>query len=202
MQKCTDFLATLALLLTLVLIMAAIPTEKEGAIYDDTVRLHILARSDSSEDQKLKLTVRDKLLSKYGAVLDELGSKAEAEEKITAMLSDIKRDVDGWIADAGYDYESRVSLGEEWYERREYGSIALPEGRYTSLKVELGEAEGQNWWCVMYPPHCLDIATEGAPADDALRSYTKEEKALVGRGKYTVKFKLLELTSGIFASRR
>lgn len=202
MQKITNLLGALTLILTAVLILAAVPTEKEGAIYEDTVRLHILARSDSAEDQEMKLALRDKLLRKYGERLEAAGSKGEAEEMISAMAGDIKRDVDAWIAEGGYGYESRVSLGTEWYSRREYGDIALPEGYYTSLKIELGEGDGQNWWCVMYPPHCLDIATEGAPADDALSGFTKEEAALIGKGRYTVKFKLLEAASEIFAPRR
>lgn len=202
MQRTIDFLGTIIMILAVVLIVAAVPTEKEGAIYDDTVRLHILARSDSTEDQSLKLKVRDRLLEKYGEKLESAESTDEAEARISAMAEEIKRDVDGWIAEEGYDYESRVSLGTEWYERREYGDIALPEGYYTSLKIELGEGEGQNWWCVMYPPHCLDIATEGAPADDAIAGFTDEENALIGRGRYTVKFKLLELASEVFDKHR
>lgn len=198
MQRTIDFLGTLILILVIVLIVAAVPTEKEGAIYDDTVRLHILARSDSAEDQRLKLKVRDRLLEKYSKELEAAESSEEAEAKISALAEDIKEDVDGWIAEEGYDYESSVSLGTEWYGRREYGDIALPEGYYTSLKIELGGGDGQNWWCVMYPPHCLDIATEDAPSDDAAVGFTKEEAALIGRGRYTVKFKLLELASEVF----
>ena len=199
MKACIDFLATSALILTLVLLVAVLPTEREGAIYEDTLRLHILANSDGTADQNLKLEIRDRLLEKYGEELKGLGCRDEAVARLAHVMTDMERDVDGWIAEAGYDYESSISIDTEWYERREYGDLALPEGYYTSLKVELGEARGQNWWCVMYPPLCLDIATESAPADDALADYTKEEIALIGKGRYTLKFKLLELASGIFA---
>ena len=200
MKKCIDVLATLSVILTLVLLIAALPTERDAAIYEDTLRLHILANSDSTNDQGLKLEIRNRLLEKYGTQLKSEKGKAGAVEKISALKYDMERDIDSWIAEAGYDYKSHVTLGEDWYERREYDGFTLPEGYYTSLKVELGEADGQNWWCVMYPPLCLDMATESAPSDDALSDYTKEEIMLIGEGKYTVKFKLLELTSEIFAS--
>ena len=200
MEKCTTFLSTMAMLLFLTLLIATLPTDKEGAIYGDTLRLHILANSDSAEDQGLKLEIRDRLLEKYGEELKSLDTKDAAVRRLGDIKEDIRRDVDAWVAEAGYDYTSTVSLDTEWYDRREYGDYALPEGYYTSLKVELGDAEGQNWWCVMYPPICLDIATESAPAEDALSEYTKEEERLIGNGRYTVKFKLLELTSEIFAA--
>lgn len=202
MENLTRLFTVVTVLLVLVLIVAVIPTEKEGAIYEDTLRLHILANSDSASDQGLKLKIRDKLLEKYGTALRELGSKSEAVEKISSLKEDIERDVNGWISEEGYDYTGHVSLGTEWYERRNYGDFSLPEGYYTSLKVNLGDSDGQNWWCVMYPPLCLDIATESAPPDDALCEYSKEEISLIGNRRYTVKFKLLELTSEIFASAR
>ena len=185
-------------LLALILIVAVIPTERDGEIYEDTVRLHILANSDSRADQDLKLGIRDKLLEKYSTSLRSADSKEDALLCLSAKLGDIKSDIDTWLSDAGYEYESEVRLGKEWYERRDYGDFSLPEGYYTSLVIELGEAEGQNWWCVMYPPMCLDIATEEAPGDDVLLGYTSEEIALIESGGYTVRFKLLELTSGIF----
>ena len=202
MKTFIDVLATLTVMLTLVLLVAALPTDRDAAIYEDTLRLHILANSDSTADQSLKLEIRDRLLEKYGTQLKSEDGKSGAVNMISSLKHEMERDIDTWIGEAGYSYKSRVSLGEEWYERREYEGFTLPEGYYTSLKVELGEGDGQNWWCVMYPPLCLDIATECAPSDDALCDYTKEEIMLIGEGKYTVKFKLLELTSEIFAYRR
>ncbi len=198
MEKCTKFMGTVVLILTLVLLITVIPTDREGAIYDDTLRLHILARSDGDEDQALKLAVRDKLLAKYGALLSRAESREDATEAVRELESEIERDVDGWIAEAGYDYRSSVEIGTEWYERRSYDGFTLPEGYYTSLIVRLGEGDGRNWWCVMYPPLCLDIATEDAHADDALLDYTDEEITLITGKRYTVKFKLLEIISRTF----
>ncbi|MBR2930784.1 MAG: stage II sporulation protein R [Clostridia bacterium] len=180
------------------LLLAVIPTEDEGAIYRDTLRLHILADSDSIEDQTLKLTVRDRLLEKYGAELSATEDMQGAKELVEEKLSEIERDVDGWIMEAGFNYTSRASLAKEWYEARSYGDLTLPGGYYTSLKIELGESDGQNWWCVMYPPLCLDIATGGTESEDAINIYSPTEITLAKRGRYSVRFKLLELCEELF----
>ena len=185
--------------LTVILIISALPTDKEAALYRDTVRLHILANSDGESDQALKLEIRDRLLEKYGEILSAYKNPNEARSLVTNLVSDIERDVDTWVAECGKSYKSRVSIGTEWYETRAYGELSIPEGYYTSLKVELGEADGQNWWCVMYPPLCLNIATEDALADDAVSGYGEEAGALISKGKYTVKFKLLEMASEIIS---
>ncbi len=185
MKKQRNFIGTVLLLLAVTVVISLIPTEKEAAIYDDTVRLHIRARSDSDEDQAVKLEIRDRVLDKYGpltAAADTEGARAE----IASRLADIRQSVDGWLCELGYDYGCEVTLGREWFETREYEGFTLPAGEYDSLIIALGGGEGANWWCVMYPPMCLDAAT-GA------KSYTDEERGLVAGGKYRVKFKLLEL---------
>ena len=92
-----------------------------------------------------------------------------------------------------------IKLGEEWYETRDYDGFSLPCGYYTSLRILIGEGEGKNWWCVMYPPLCTELASESAPADDGLIDYTKEEMILISSGKYNIKFKILEDLSRVFA---
>ena len=198
-MKTIKFLMSVLLTLAITLGIAVIPTDKDAKIYEDTLRLHILANSDSTTDQALKYAIRDKLLLKYGASLREAESFADAEDRIGAMLPEIERDVDGWISEAGYVYKSHVTLGVEWYDTREYEDFTLPRGYYTSLRVMLGDAEGQNWWCVMYPPLCLDVASEEAPADDAVMGYSREEYLLVTDKGYNVKFKLLEVFSDAFS---
>ncbi len=189
------FIYSVTTLLLMTVIIAAIPTESEAAIYEDTVRLHILASSDEQSDQKIKLEIRDRVLKKYGTALEGYASADEAEGEIRKLLPDIERDVDVWLAGLGADYTSRVTLGREWYDTREYEDFTLPKGIYRSLVIELGSGDGKNWWCVMYPPMCLDIATEGAPSDDGIIDYTKEETSLITGGGYRIKFKLLELAS-------
>ena len=186
-------------ILLLCLMTVALPTEAEGEIYEDTVRLHILANSDSEEDQELKLMIRDRLLTEYAVGLSSCRSAVEAEKVASSMLRQIEKDVEGWIAEFGYDYTAEVTLTTEWYERREYDDFTLPAGRYVSLRVIIGGGEGKNWWCVMYPPLCMEIATENAPADDGLIDYSKEEILLIKGGKYNVKLKILEELSRAFA---
>lgn len=186
---------TMALsLLTAALLMGAMPTEADAEIYSDTLRLHILAASDTEEDQALKLLVRDAILAEYSAQLSGQDGLDAALAEAEALLCDIKATAERCINENGYDYSVEVSLGEEWYDTREYEDFSLPRGVYSSLIVEIGEGKGRNWWCVMYPPMCLDMALD-APSDDWVSDYTESELSLISGGKYRVKFKLLELIS-------
>ena len=181
-------------LLSAALLMGAMPTEADAEIYSDTLRLHILAPSDSDEDQALKLAVRDAILAEYSAELSGSAGFDAALAEAEVLLCDIKATAERCIKENGYDYSVEVSLGEEWYDTREYGDFSLPRGVYSSLIVKIGEGAGRNWWCVMYPPMCLDMALD-APSDDWVEDYTDEELSLISGGKYRVKFKLLELIS-------
>lgn len=201
MKKIKGFILDVCLILGVAIILAAMPTEEEGAIYEDTVRLHILANSDSESDQRTKYEIRDLLLDEYGQRLSRFESKEEAAEALSDMTEEIRLDVNGWLSDMGEKYTCEVEVSLEWYDTREYDSFTLPKGYYTSLRVMLGNAEGRNWWCVMYPPLCLDIATESAPSDDAALGYTKEEYALITKDGYNVKFKILEVLSDAFSKK-
>ncbi len=185
-------------LLLAVMLLAVIPTEAEAEIYNDTLRLHILANSNAEADQDLKLKIRDKVLIKYAGELKG-GSYDDSIRKVSEMLPKIEADVNTWLLEFGSSYTSSVTLTEEWYDTREYDDYTLPSGRYMSLRIIIGEGEGKNWWCVMYPPLCMNIATENAPADDGLINYSKEEITLIKSKKYNIKFKLLETFTSIFA---
>ncbi len=192
MKKTIDFILNTVLVLAVTLLIAAIPTEAEAAIYDDTVRLHILANSDSERDQGLKLEIRDRVLAEYGDILASSGSKENAVEEIEKRKDEIEMHVEAWIKELGEDYGARVEIGTEWYDTRVYERFTLPCGYYTSLRILLGDGAGKNWWCVMYPPLCLDVATSSIQSDVG---YTKEETVLIRGGKYNIKFKILELLS-------
>lgn len=195
-MKSLPLFCTMMLIVTL--LIAALPTEAEAKIYGDTVRLHILAESDSDTDQALKLELRDRILEKYGKTLNSVKSKSEAETNLSRLLPEIKSDAEKWIRECGFSYGVTVTFGEEWYDTREYEHFTLPAGIYTSLRVIIGSGEGKNWWCVMYPPLCIDIASESAPPDDAVIDYTDEEINLITEDGYRVKFKLLEIISALF----
>ncbi len=193
----SKLLVSAYLLLASTLLIAAVPTEAEAKIYEDTVRLHILANSDSEEDQCLKLKIRDRLLENYGNLLNHQNSAEAAASEIKTKLADIEKDVNRWIKDCGYSYSAKATLCEEWYETREYESFTLPKGIYKSLKIIIGDGGGKNWWCVMYPPLCTSIASEKAPKDDGI-DYSSEEILLISNRKYAVKFKILEILSEAF----
>lgn len=186
-------------MLIVTIVIGVLPTDAEGEIYDDTLRLHILANSDTSEDQALKLEIRDRILQKYGALLKAGSSISEAKESLELLLPEIESDAKRWISELGYNYDANATLGVEWYETREYEDFTLPAGYYSSLRIIIGEGKGQNWWCVMYPPLCMEMASESAPADDGVIDYSKEEIDLITSGKYQVKFKILEELSRTFA---
>ena len=192
------FLPVFALLFAS-LIAAALPTEAEAAIYEDTIRLHILAPSDNEEDQRLKLEIRDELLKKYGEELKYSGSIDEAKENIQKLLPEIEAFLKEEIKKRGYGYSVFATIDEEWYDTREYEGFTLPKGNYTSLKIVIAEGEGKNWWCVMFPPLCLDMATESAPSDDGIKKYSDSEIMLISGNGYRAKFKILELVSSIFS---
>lgn len=185
--------------LLVTMIIGVLPTEAEGEIYEDTLRLHILANSDSAEDQELKLAIRDKILVKYGELLRCGESIEDAKAVATALLPQIEMDAESWINEMDYNYGVNATISEEWYDTREYEDFTLPAGYYSSLRIIIGEGAGKNWWCVMYPPLCMEMATEKAPPDDGLIDYTNEEITLIKSGEYQVKFKILEELSRVFA---
>lgn len=188
-----NLLFPLLSLLLATIVIAVIPTESEGAIYEDTVRLHILANSDSEEDQELKLYLRDEILKEYSKRLSTFESVEAAKENLSGKLREIEEFAEEKIRDAGYSYTVTAELCEEWFDTRDYGDVSLPCGEYSSLIIRIGEGEGQNWWCVMFPPMCLDAATADV-------SYTEPEMLLISK-KYSVKFKMLELVSEISRKR-
>ena len=187
-----------ALLCSCVLV-CALPVEGEEGIYRHVIRLHVLAASDSEEDQAHKLAVRDAVLSEYGYLLSECTDMQEAIRLSEAVLEDMKDLAEATLRDRGCNSTVKVTLTEEEYPTRDYGTFALPAGKYTSLRILIGEAEGQNWWCVLYPPLCLSTATD---AGDTPVGLTQAEYGLMtenGKGNYTVKFRILEVLKSWFS---
>ena len=188
-RKPSAIVSVAAFILALTLVIALIPTEAEAAIYSDTVRLHIRARSDSEEDQAVKLYIRDKLLSEF--TTEKLPkNKEEAEEALRLRIAEITEAVDGWLSEMGCDYGCKVTVKEEWFDTRDYGEFSFPSGVYTTLLIELDGGAGENWWCVMYPPMCREVAVGNI-------CYTTEESRLIYGGRYAVKFKLLEVCASL-----
>ncbi len=187
------------------LLLAALPVSGEEGIYDSVIRLHVLAASDSREDQALKLLVRDEILTTYSATLQEAAGVLEAEQMVEALCSDIENTAQEVVKREGYPYTVKVEYSLEEYPTRVYDDYTFPAGEYRSLRVVIGEGEGANWWCVLFPPLCLDMAMGEKREDDALAvGLPKEEYAIITGGNegYSVKFKALELLESVFGQRR
>lgn len=122
---------------------------------DKIIRLHILANSDTLQDQELKLKVRNNILNSFNNRFSNITNKKESEALILKNLNEIKDIAQKTIMDEGYYYDVRVYYGKYKFPIREYDDIALPSGDYDAVRVEIGEAKGQNWWCVMFPPLCF-----------------------------------------------
>ncbi len=189
----------LLLVLSLLIgILTILPVHSETLIYDQVVRLHVIANSDSEEDQSLKLLVRDAILEKTNLLLAGTASKDEARSIIEGNMHELQQIAKSVIAKNGYSYPVSIEFGEEEYPTKTYESCAFPAGEYLSLRINIGAAEGKNWWCVLFPPLCLSAATQKETftsvgiTDTQYQIITETDKA-----KYKIRFKFLESLSEI-----
>lgn len=195
-------IAIVVLLLTL-MALSFLPVHGEREVYDTVVRLHILANSDSEEDQARKLRVRDAILTVTAPLVEDCTTQKEAVDVLTAHLSDLESAARRVLEAEGCPQEVTVILGEEEYPTRTYESCAFPAGTYVSLRVLIGDAEGKNWWCCLFPPLCLSAATAKEDNEDAFIrvGLTKDQYGIItetGKTKYKVRFKLLEVLEDWF----
>lgn len=190
----------LALSLVLCLLAAAwqLPFSRTcSELRQHTLRLHVVANSDSPADQLLKLQVRDALLADLSS-LGDAHSRAEALGRVSAMLPQLEQTVRDTLTKGGCSDEVRLRLCEMWFDRRSYGDATLPAGRYTALRVELGQAAGRNWWCVLYPALCLPAAGE----PQQLEGWSEQEKELVFSDGFEIRFWLEEWLQRLAGQRR
>lgn len=169
---------------------------------DSVFRLHVIANSDSEEDQNLKYIVRDNLLKYMNEICKDCSSKQDAIEVAIAHKEDFKKIAEDTINAEGYNYEVDVEIGEFEFPTKNYGDISFPAGLYDALKVKIGSAEGHNWWCVMFPPLCFVDISSGTVPEDSKKiledELTEEEFALISddsKSDINFKFKLLEILS-------
>ncbi len=168
-------------------------------IASSVFRLHVLANSDSQEDQNLKYKVRDNLLAYMNEICKDCWAKQEAINLVEKNKDAFKQIALETIKNEGYSYDVNISIGNFEFPTKEYGDISLPAGFYDALRVEIGEAKGQNWWCVMFPPLCFVDISSGIVPDESKEqlesTLTEEEFALVSDhsdSEIQFKFKLLE----------
>lgn len=186
-----------AAFLTACTLLSWFPLHGEEALYDNMIRLHVIAASDSPADQAQKLAVRDAILGGLSATLDGAADYKTAREAITAVLPQVEQ-----IAEDTAQRPVTVTLGTERYPTRQYEGFSLPAGEYTSLRVILGEGEGQNWWCVLFPRLCTDYATEDSFYEDFIAAgFSPEQYRLIKNesgARYKIRFRILELLTALW----
>lgn len=171
-----------------------------SGISDSVFRLHVIANSDSDEDQALKLKVRDSLLEYMNSLCSSTSSKEEAMRIANEHIDDFTKIAQDVISQNGYDYSVDVSVGSCDFPTKEYGDVSLPAGTYDALRVKIGSASGHNWWCVMFPPLCFVDVSSGIVPDESKEilhdTMSDEEYDLLtssdSDSELTFKFKLVE----------
>lgn len=179
-------------------------------IAESVFRLHVIANSDSQEDQNLKYVVRDNLLSYMNEICKNTKNKEEAIKIAKQHENDFKQIALQTIREQGFSYDVNVRIGNFEFPTKHYGDISLPAGFYDALRVEIGEAKGQNWWCVMFPPLCFVDVSSGIVPEESKElmqdNLNEEEFALVSDHNTEIqfKFKLLEFftNSGLITAKK
>ena len=145
-------------------------------IRSESLRLHILANSDSEADQALKIKVRDKILERSPELFLPARSKAQAKDSIAHELPRIAETAREEVLRAGYDYPVKAELVNMYFETRAYGGLSMPAGRYDAVRVTIGSADGENWWCVLFPPLCIPAAGEKLPVEQQLEQLGEQPR--------------------------
>lgn len=180
---------SLAFVLTVLMGLVSFEANCED-IRNNVLRLHVLANSDTKTDQELKLKVRDAIIEKSGVEFDSCTNLETAMQISTKSLPDWQQTAKGVIKENGFNYDVNVSLKKSYFDTRVYEEFTLPAGYYNAVRIEIGEANGQNWWCVMFPSLCLSAASK----DKASKYFDKEAAEIVTNSqKYEIRFKTIEI---------
>lgn len=173
----------------------AVSTDISNSVF----RLHVIANSNSDEDQSLKYKVRDNLLEYMNNICSNCSSKEEAIELVTEHQEEFKQVALETIKNEGYSYDVKINIGNFEFPTKQYGDISLPAGYYDALRVELGKAEGRNWWCVMFPSLCfIDVSSGIVPEEskEELQNVLSDEEYSIisdnSNSEIKLKFKLIE----------
>lgn len=196
-NKSTLLIKSAIIAFVLTVIYSVIPFQAVCAeIPNDVFRFHILANSDSEEDQALKLKVRDKVLERTKILFDTANSKSDAEKFVKANLETIEEIAQNEVYKNGYNYPVKAEVVNMHFDTRYYESYTLPSGMYDALRITIGNAKGHNWWCVMYPSICISTVDEGK--DRAKDALSDDEYSVVTDDKVEYKFFIVELFQKIF----
>lgn len=201
-SKKVKYSLILIILLSLYIFLSAISyvTAISNNLEDNLFRLHVIANSDSEEDQNLKYIVRDNLIEYMNIIASNTKTKQEAIEIAKEHTDDFYNIAKQTIIDNGYDYDVDIEIGNFSFPTKTYGDISIPAGQYDALRVKIGKAEGQNWWCVMFPPLCFVNVSSGiVPAESKKileNELDDEEYSIISETEnkeVKFKFKIIEL---------
>lgn len=156
----------------------------------EVLRLHILANSDSEEDQTLKYDLRDYMLSTFSDIFGGCDNFSQSVAVANSRRAEIEEKANEFVHSKGYDYNVKCEVAKTYFTTRKYENVTLPAGEYTAVRLLIGNAEGRNWWCVMFPPLCLPAAGE---------FFTEEESKRIEESRdYEIKFAVFEALQGLF----
>lgn len=197
---CMDgvFMRTLIKLIVILLLIAfafwlgTVANDKEK-LQEDLLRLHVIANSDSQEDQQIKLQVRDAIVQRLEAVMPDLTDMEATKAYLQENLEELQQVANDVLEAAGKQCRAVVTLGKSAFPTREYETFTLPAGIYQSLKVTIGSGEGKNWWCVVFPSLCVSATSDDAE-DTAVSAGFSDRLAgtLTGKSRYRIRFFVLD----------
>ena len=204
------FIITVLLILYILVYSISYANNSILNLSNNLFRLHVIANSDSKEDQDLKYKVRDELISYMNKICCNASSKDEAISIANDNINNFYNIAKNTIENNGYNYDVNISIGNYPFPTKAYGDISLPAGYYDALKVEIGNAKGQNWWCVMFPSLCFVDITNGIVPEESKKdlenSLSEENYNLISSDipEYKFKFKLVELfeNNKIFTAKK
>lgn len=177
--------------------------EMQKGIAEKIIRFHVIANSDTKEDQDLKLAVRDAVGIKMSGLLKDAADRSRSEAVIRKNMEDMKQTAEKVIAERDYDYDVDICLTDTDFPVKTYGAYTFPAGNYEALEIVIGAGKGHNWWCVMYPNMCFSDTMYEVIDEDARSSLKRvlsedEYQQVLASGDYQVKFKSFEILKGLY----
>lgn len=206
MKKKLNFIFILTILVFIYIALLSFNYSKaiSSNLSDSVFRLHIIANSDSSADQELKLKVRDKIIEYMNTLTSNSSDKKDVISIVNNHLDSFKEIALNTIKENGYNYDVNIEIGNFHFPTKSYGNISFPAGNYDALKIEIGDAIGQNWWCVLFPPLCFVNSSTGVVPDDSKNTLKEninsESYEIISEGNNSndntsdikIKFKIIE----------
>lgn len=205
MKKKLNFILILTILVFIYIALLSFNYSKavSSNLSDSVFRLHIIANSDSSADQELKLKVRDNIINYMNTLTSSSSDKKDVISMVNNHLDSFKEIALNTIKGNGYNYDVNIEIGNFHFPTKSYGDISFPAGNYDALRIEIGDAIGQNWWCVLFPPLCFVNSSTGVVPDDSKNTLKEninsESYEIISEGNKSkntsdikIKFKIIE----------